>query len=297
MNPTRRPRRSALYMPGSHQRALKKARTLASDVVIFDLEDAVAPEEKPDARQAIRTALATGDYGGRELVIRANGIDTPWWRDDMDFIAGESAVSAVVLPKVESAQTLATVESYLSEKSAGARLELWPMLETPAGIAAVRAIASASERISCLVMGTQDLTKAMRTPTQKGRLGLLHVLSECVLAARLHGLDILDGVHADFRDDVGLKSVCLQGKGLGFDGKTLIHPSQITITNEIFGPDETEVARARAVVAAWAARPAGAGVIQLEGRMIESLHAEDARDLVAFAEAVEALERNIEATA
>ena len=201
-------------------------------MLIFDLEDAVAPEAKSGAREAIGAALQTGGYGNRELVIRANGVDTQWWRDDLDFIASESSVSAVVLPKVESAETVAPAASYLTEKGASDRLALWPMLETPAGVAAARAIASASDRVSCLVMGTQDLTKALRIPTQRGRLGLLHALSECVLAARLHNLDILDGVHADLQDSAGLKSVCVQGRGLGFDGKTLIHPNQVAIANE-----------------------------------------------------------------
>lgn len=287
-NPThRRPRRSALYMPGVNARALEKARTLAADVLIFDLEDAVAPDAKAQARTTIQAAMEAGGYGRREVVLRINGPDTEWWQADVALAASLPALSGVMLPKVETAGTVSRVADALADADKRG-LTLWPMIETPNGIASVRDIACASPQVTCLVLGTQDLMKAMRIPPDRGRLGLLSALSECVLAARLAGLDILDGVHPDFRDAVALRSVCIQGRGLGFDGKTLIHPNQVDIANEVFGPDADEVETARNMVAAWDARPAGAGVIQWEGRMVEALHVDEARELVAFAEAITA---------
>lgn len=282
---TPRPRRSALYMPGSNARALEKARTLDADVVILDLEDAVAPEAKPAARQAVVQALMQGGYGEREVVVRINALDTPWGAEDLVAVAGSKA-DAVLLPKVEDGRQLRETLRRL-DQAGGTRLPAWVMAELPSAVLAVESIASLAPRVAVIVMGTADLARAMRLPADPQRLGLLPALSGCVLAARAQGLDILDGIFTDFRDEQGLRAACRQGKALGFDGKTLIHPSQTGAANEIFGVSDEEAAAAARVIAAWeAAAATGQGIAVLDGRMVERLHAEEARRLLGLREAI-----------
>jgi citrate lyase subunit beta/citryl-CoA lyase len=278
-------RRSALYMPGSNARALDKARRLDADVLIMDLEDAVAPEAKPSARQAVMQAVAQGGYGDREVVIRINGLDTPWGADDLAAAAGSKA-DAVLLPKIEAGPQLRETIHRL-DQAGGTQLPVWVMAELPQAVLAVDAIASLAPRVAVIVMGTADLARALRLPADPQRLGLLSALSRCVLAARAQGLDILDGIFTDFRDEQGLRAACQQGKALGFDGKTLIHPSQTGAANEIFGVTDDEAAAAAKVVAAWdAAAAKGQGIAVLDGRMVERLHAEEARRVLALRESI-----------
>jgi citrate lyase subunit beta/citryl-CoA lyase len=280
-----RPRRSVLFMPASNARALDKARTLPADVLIFDLEDAVAPEAKPEAR-AMACAAAGGGYGRREVVVRVNGLDTPWGADDLDAVASSGA-DAVLLPKVESPDAVARALDRLGAAGAPETLALWCMIETPLGVLRAEAIAAASPRVGALVVGTSDLAKDLRARPRRDRLPLLLSLQLVVLAARAHGRVVLDGVHLDLGDDEGLVAACRQGRELGFDGKTLIHPRQIGPANEAFMPSAAEVARARRVIAAHEkAIAAGLGVVVLDGQLVENLHAEEACRVVALADAI-----------
>ncbi len=287
---TIRPRRSALYMPGSNLRALEKARTLDADVVIFDLEDAVAPSQKETARAQVMAAITAGGYGRRELVIRINGLSTPWGRDDL-MAAGDSGAHAVLLPKVASPGDITRAAHELNESGVSETLRLWAMMETPMAILSAESILRTAidpmTRLDCLVMGTNDLAKDMRARLTRGRAGMLPLLALCVTAARAYGLDILDGVFGDLQDEVGLRAECEQGRDLGMDGKTLIHPGQLAAANEIFGPSAEEIAWARKVVDAFA-QPAAkdAGVIALEGKMVERLHEVMARRTLAIVEAL-----------
>ena len=287
---TIRPRRSALYMPGSNLRALEKARTLDADVVIFDLEDAVAPSQKETARAQVMAAITAGGYGRRELVIRINGLSTPWGRDDL-MAAGDSGAHAVLLPKVASPGDITRAAHELNESGVSETLRLWAMMETPMAILSAETILRTAidpmTRLDCLVMGTNDLAKDMRARLTRGRAGMLPLLALCVTAARAYGLDILDGVFGDLQDEVGLRAECEQGRDLGMDGKTLIHPGQLAAANEIFGPSAEEIAWARKVVDAFA-QPAAkdAGVIALEGKMVERLHEVMARRTLAIVEAL-----------
>ena len=277
-------RRSALYIPGSNPRALHKARSLDADILIMDLEDAVAPDVKVEARLAVTQAIAGGGYGRREVVIRVNGLDTPWGADDLAAAAGSQA-SAVLLPKTEGALELREALR-LFDHLGGSRLPAWVMAETPQAVLAMDAIASLAPRVTVIVMGTADLAKALRVPADALRTGLTQALSHCVLAARARGLDILDGIFTDLRDEPGFRETCRQGRVLGFDGKTLIHPAQIAAANEIFGVSDSQAADAARIVAAWeSAAAAGKGIAVLDGRMIERLHAEEARRLLALHEA------------
>jgi citrate lyase subunit beta / citryl-CoA lyase len=269
-----RPRRSALYMPGANARAMEKARGLACDVVILDLEDAVAPAAKAEARRLVAAALAAGGFGRREVVVRVNGPQTPWGPDDL-AMAEASACDAILLPKAESAPALRSAKP------------LWCMVETPLGVLRAEAIAAA-EGVECLVMGTSDLTKDLRARHAADRLPMLASLSLCLLAARAHGRAILDGVHLDLADAQGFERACVQGRELGFDGKTLIHPSQIAAANAAFGPSAGEVEQARRVVGAFEqAEREGRGVAVLDGRLVENLHVAEARRTLALAEALE----------
>jgi citrate lyase subunit beta/citryl-CoA lyase len=283
-----RPRRSVLFMPGSNARALEKARTLPADALIFDLEDAVAPAQKPEARGRIAATLASGGYGRRELVVRVNALATQWAKDDL-AAAAQMKADAVLLPKVESAETVRRAEAALA--AAGApTLALWCMLETPLGILHAEAIAAASPRLAALVMGTADLAKDLRAQETPGRQPLLTALSLGLLAARAYGLAALDGIHPDVADEEGFARSCRDGRALGFDGKTLIHPKTIAVANAVFAPSEDELAWARRVIAAHAdAVAAGQGVTVLEGRLVERLHVEDAQRIVALADAIAAL--------
>ena len=285
---TIRPRRSALYMPGSNARAIEKAKTLAADVVVFDLEDAVAPDMKAQAREQVCTAVQTGGYGRRELVIRINALDTPWGEADL-AAAVAAAPDAILLPKVSSAQALAAVG--LGRLGAAERTRIWAMIETPLAILQVEAIASAARdpdtRLDCLVMGTNDLAKDTRARLLPGRAAMLPWLMTALAAARAHGINILDGVYNSLSDADGFRAECEQGRDCGFDGKTLIHPDQIAAANAIFAPSPDEVDSARAIVAAFEQpENAGKGAINLNGRMVERLHAEMAKRVLALAQAI-----------
>ncbi len=289
---TIRPRRSALYMPGSNARALEKAREIAADVLILDLEDAVAPEAKATARVQVCAAVQAGGYGRRELVIRVNGAGTPWFAEDL-AAAAAARPAAILIPKVSSPETLHDVGGRLAGLRADPATAVWAMIETPLAILDVERIARAAgepaTRLACLVMGTNDLAKETRARFVPGRATMLPWLASALLAARAHGIDILDGVYNDIRDEAGFQAECEQGRDLGFDGKTLIHPAQVGPANAIFAPDAAELARARAVIAAFdLPENAGKGAIQLDGRMVELLHAEMARRTVALADAIAA---------
>ncbi|MFG2224543.1 HpcH/HpaI aldolase/citrate lyase family protein [Streptomyces sp. NPDC048644] len=283
---TLRPRRSVLYMPGANARALEKARSLPADALILDLEDAVAPDAKDEARQRVAAAAASGDYGHREVTIRVNGPGTAWHADDLRA-AAEAGPDAVVVPKVESAATVRDVERALEAAGAPDRTAIWAMVETPRAMLDARAVAAASERLTVLVMGTNDLAKELHAEHVPGRAPLLTGLSLALLAARESGKAILDGVYNDVRDLAGFEAECVQGRQWGFDGKTLIHPAQVGPCNEVFAPSPEQVAHSRRIIDAFdeAARE-GRGVVTVDGRMIENLHVEDARRILALAEAV-----------
>jgi citrate lyase subunit beta/citryl-CoA lyase len=278
------PRRSVLYVPGNNARALEKARTLAADALILDLEDAVSPAAKAAARQA--ACAAAGTYAGREAVIRVNGLDTPWGADDL-IGAAVSGADAVLLPKIDDAQGLQAAARLLRQSSAPKDLALWVMAETPAAILNIAEITRADPALAVIVMGTSDLGKALRLPPDPLRSGLQAALGGCLLAARAAGLDILDGVFGELDNEAGFKEACLQGKALGFDGKTLIHPRQIAAANDIFGVSEAELTRAGRIVTAWEKAAAdGQGIAVVDGQMIESLHVEEARRLLALHAAI-----------
>jgi citrate lyase subunit beta / citryl-CoA lyase len=284
-----RPRRSVLFMPGSNPRAMAKGRDLAADVLIFDLEDAVAPDAKPQAREQIAAALAAGGYGGREIVLRVNALTTPWARADLQSAAA-LPLDAVLLPKVEDAATVHQAEAVLAAAGAPQDLALWCMLETPLGILHAEAIAASSPRLAAVMMGTADLAKDLRAASTPDRQPLQVALSLGLLAARAYGLAAIDGIHPELADEEGFAAACDQGRALGFDGKTLIHPKTIAVANAIFAPSATELAWAHRVIAAHAeAEAAGRGVTLLDGRLIERLHVEEARHTVAMDAAIAAL--------
>jgi len=286
---TLRPRRSMLFMPGSNARALDKARGLPADGLIFDLEDAVPPARKEAARAAVAGALAEGGYGGRELVLRSNPLDGPWGRADL-AAAAQMPIDALLLPKVETPAAVQKAAALLDELGAPPGLSLWCMLETPLGILFAREIAAAAPRLAALVVGTSDLAKELDALPGKDRLPLLPALGIAVLAARAFGLAVLDGVHLDLDDEAGFAAGCRQGRELGFDGKTLIHPKQIAAANEAFAPSSEEISAARRIIAAYAeASAAGQGVVVVDGRLVEALHVENARRRIALAEAIERL--------
>lgn len=278
-------RRSALYIPGNNARALEKAASLAADVVLMDLEDAVAPPDKSLAREGILEALRLHDYGDREVVVRINDVRSDEGQADIHALAVQESVSALLLPKVESADTIQHAHHLLREHG-GRTMQLWAMIETPRGVMQVDSIAAADDSLAVLVMGTNDLAKAMRVPQTPGREGFAYALSRCVLAARCHGLDILDGVHVHLDDEQGLVSACEQGVTLGFDGKTLIHPKQLPAANRIFAPSPAVVEAAKAMVSAWDAAGGNPGVMVIDGRLVEALHVEEARRTLALAECI-----------
>jgi len=275
-------------MPGSNARVLDKARALPADVLILDLEDAVHPGAKAEARRLVRGELGRGGYGARELVVRVNGVRTPWGADDLEMAAASGA-DAVLVPKVESAEALREAADRLAAAGAPPQQALWAMIETPGGVLAAAEIAAAAPRLRCLVAGTSDLVKDLRARHTPLRLEVLVSLSLVVLAARARGLAALDGVHLDLADDAGFEASCRQGVDLGFDGKTLIHPRTIEAANRIFGPSPEAVARARRVIDAHeAALSRGEGVAVVEGRLVEALHVEEAERTVALVAAIEA---------
>ncbi len=280
-----RPRRSVLYMPAANERALEKAKTLPADAIIFDLEDAVAPDAKDTARDQAVAAATSGEYGNRELTIRCNGLDTPWGADDI-AAAGAAGPAAVVIPKVANASHVGQIADALEAAGAPDHTNIWAMVETPEAIFAAREIA-AHDRVNVLVMGTNDLAKELRAGLVPGRHPLLPHLATALLAAREAGKVILDGVYNDIKNIDGFAAECRQGAGLGFDGKTLIHPGQVAITNEVWAPDEEEIEYAKRVIEAFAAAEAdGRGVVTVDGRMIENLHVDNARRTLAVADAI-----------
>lgn len=285
-----RPRRSVLYMPGSNARALEKGRTLPADALIIDLEDSVAPDAKLDARQQIVAALGEGGYGRRELVIRVNALTTPWGFDDIATIAGTGA-DVILIPKVDSAEAVHQAANIMDEAGAPEGMKIWCMMETPRAILHAEEIADAHPRMAAFVMGTSDLAKDLGAAHTEMRLPFMTTLNLCVLAARAAGLAVLDGVHLDLNDDDGFRASCVQGRELGFDGKTLIHPKTIAAANEVFGPSEDELAWSRKIIDAHAgALKEGKGVVVVEGKLVENLHVESAKQLVAMAEAITVLE-------
>ena len=286
-----RPRRSVLYMPGSNARAIEKARTLPADGVILDLEDAVAPEAKEQARQQVADAVKAGGFGGREVFIRVNGIDSPWHADDLNA-AAHAGPDGILVPKVGRVETLERVGQRLLDMKCDLKTRIWAMIETPEAIFNINALAATAHdsetRLAGFVMGTNDLAKETRARLLPGRAPMMPWLTTCVLAAREYGIDILDGVYNDMSDTEGFAQECAQARDFGFDGKTLIHPNQIEPCNAVFSPAPDEVALARKMIAAFD-RPENKdkGVVQIDGRMVERMHAEMARRTVAIAEAIE----------
>ena len=287
-----RPRRSVLYMPGSNARAIEKARTLAADAVILDLEDSVAPDAKAAARRQVTDAVSAGGFGAREVIVRINGLDTQWWLDDLNAV-GKAKPDAVLVPKVSSPNHLEDVAERLVDISADQKIRVWAMMETPLAMLNARDIAAAATdvetRLAAFVMGTNDLAKETRAKIAPGRAAMLPWLMNCVAAARAFGLDILDGVYNDLADAEGFSRECAQARDMGFDGKTLIHPNQINPCNAAFSPSAEDVAHAKNIIAAFELpENRDKGVVQLDGRMIERLHADMARRTVAIAQAIEA---------
>lgn len=287
-----RPRRSLLFVPGVNARAIDKARALPADGVIFDLEDSVAPQSKPDARAAIGAALKQGGYGRRERAIRLNALDTRYWADDIAF-AARSGADAIVVPKVSSPQDIAAIAGAMKQHGAPPALQLWAMIESAKGLLHAGEIAAQAAPVTPLklfILGTNDIARETRARMVKGRAPMLGWISNCVLAARAHGLAILDSVYNDIADAEGFRTECEQGRDLGMDGKTVIHPGQIGPANETFAPPPDEIAQARAIAAAFALpENAGKGVIALDGRMVERLHLEMAQRTLVMAEAIEQL--------
>jgi citrate lyase subunit beta/citryl-CoA lyase len=285
-----RPRRSVLYMPGANERAVEKAKALAADAIIFDLEDATAPDAKVEARGRVCAAVASGEYGHRELTIRVNGLDTEWHADDLRA-AAEAGPAAVVVPKIGSVADVAAIEKGLEAAGAPDHTAIWAMVETPVAMLHAEEIAAASERLTVLVMGTNDLAKELHAEHVPGRQPLLTGLGLCLLAARATGKVILDGVYNDIKDEAGFEAECVQGRQLGFDGKTLIHPSQLEPANRVWAPAAEAVDDARALIATFEAAVAeGKGVVTHNGRMVENMHVDNARRLIALAEAIASLE-------
>ena len=287
---TIRPRRSVLYMPGSNARALEKAKTMPADGIILDLEDSVAPDAKEAARKQVADAVKAGSFGAREVFIRVNGVDTPWHADDLST-AAHAAPDAILIPKVSDADTLELVGRRLLDMHIDHKVRVWAMIETPLAIFSVLSIAAeardSESRLSGFVMGTNDLAKDTRARLVPGRAPMLAWLSTCVAAARIHGIDILDGVYNDLGNEKGFAAECAQGAELGFDGKTLIHPDQIAACNKAFSPSAEEVAQARKMIAAFdLPENKDKGVVAIDGRMVERLHADMARRTVMIAEAI-----------
>ncbi len=293
MAPTLRPRRSALYLPGNNGRALQKGKTLPADVLIFDLEDAVGPDAKAHSRTKVCdtiSASTAGSYRPREIVVRINGLGTDWHDDDLDAVAG-SAADGVLVPKVETGEEVQALAAALDTLDAPESLRLWAMIETPRALLRVEEIASASDRLAVLVVGTNDLVNDLHGLHVPGRAPVVPALALAVLGARAAGKAVLDGVFNAITDEAGFRAEAQQGREMGFDGKTLIHPSQVAPANELFGPSEKQLADARKIVSAYEeAQAAGESVITVDGRMIESLHVRDAQRILALADLISELE-------
>ncbi len=281
------PLRSVLYMPSSNERALEKAKAIACDGLILDLEDAVAPDAKPAARESAAAAASSGDYGRRTVTIRVNGIGTEWHDDDI-VAASQAGPAGIVVPKVNSADEVRSLVAAMERAGAPDHTRLWAMVETPEAIFNVRDLAAASDRLAVLVMGTNDLVKELYAEHVPGRAPLLTSLSLSLLAARAAGIAILDGVYNDVKDEEGFLAECEQGRQLGFDGKTLIHPGQVVPANEQFAPSERAVEDARGILEAWESGK-GSGVVTYHNKMVENLHVESAQRTLSIHEAIQAL--------
>lgn len=287
MTEVSRPRRSVLYMPGANARALEKAASLPADALILDTEDSVAPNAKAEARDQVAEAASSGRYGKREVVIRVNGLDTEWFSDDIAS-AAKAGPDAVVVPKVNSTDDVAAIERALEAGGAPDSTKIWAMLETPQAMVNAVDIATSSERLTVLVMGTNDLAKELRAGLVEGRHPLLWGLGQCVTAARFGGKVILDGVYNDIKNEAGFAAECRQGAEMGFDGKTLIHPSQLEPCNDAFSPSESEIELSKRIIDAFTeAEAEGRGVVTVDGKMIENLHVDNARRALAIAAAIE----------
>lgn len=295
MAPTLRPRRSALYLPGNKSRALEKGRTLPADVLILDLEDAVGPDAKAESRTTVCEAVSSGSFRPREVVVRINGLDTDWHHDDLAAVACSPA-DGVLVPKIETAQQVQQLVGAMDALGAAESLQLWVMVETPRAFLRIEEIASASDRLAALVVGTNDLVNELHGLHVPGRGPVVPALSLAVLGARAAGKAVLDGVFNDITDEDGFAAEARQGREMGFDGKTLIHPSQITPANDTFGPSEKELVHARKVVSAYEeAQAAGRSVTTVDGRMIENLHVRDAQRILALADLISGLEGAVSA--
>ncbi len=285
-----RPRRSVLYMPGANTRAMEKGRTLPADVLIFDLEDSVAPDLKATARQNIVDAVKQGGYGKREIVVRANTLSTPWGHEDVTTLANCGA-DALLIPKVESADTVRQVEMLMEAAGAPDHMAIWCMIESPRGVLRAEEIADSSPRMGALIMGTADLGKELRAADTLDRIPFLTSLQLCVLAARAAGISILDAVFFDLNDDAGFEQACKLGKDLGFDGKTLIHPKTIAVANSVFAPSDAEIAWSKKIMVAHeAALKEGKGIVLVDGKLVENLHIVTAERMVAMADVIKDLE-------
>jgi citrate lyase subunit beta / citryl-CoA lyase len=287
---TIRPRRSVLYMPGSNARAIEKARTLPADAVILDLEDSVAPEAKAAARQQVIDAVKAGGFGAREVIVRVNGLDTPWHVDDVTA-AAHAAPDAILVPKISTPQQLEAIGQRLLDMRADLRTRIWAMIETPIAIFNILSLAKEADdsesRLDAFVMGTNDLAKDTRARIVPGRAPMVPWLMQCIAAVRVYGIDIIDGVYNDLGNAEGFARECGEARDMGFDGKTLIHPNQIEACNAAFSPSAEEVAQAQKIIAAFdLPENRNKGVVQLDGRMVERLHAEMARRTVAIAQAI-----------
>jgi citrate lyase subunit beta/citryl-CoA lyase len=288
-----RPRRSPLFMPGSNARALEKARNLPADVIILDLEDSVAPEAKGLARDQIAQAIAAKGFGKREVWVRTNSLDTPWWADD-SAMAGNARPDGILVPKVSSVEDLKAIGDRLSAINADPSIKVWAMIETARAVLDADRLAGASRdpktRLAGFVFGPNDIARETRIRMMPGRAAMLPMITHCILAARAHGLEIFDGPYSDFSNVDGFGQECAQGRDLGFDGKTLIHPGQIEACNAIFTPPAEEVAHARKIIAAFEQpENASRGAIRLDGQMVERLHADMARRTIAIADAIAAM--------
>src|SRR6201747_2289679 len=288
-----RPRRSLLFMPGSNARALEKARVLPADGIILDLEDSVAPDAKAVARDQIALAIAAKGFGKREVLIRINPLDSPWWIDDI-AMAGKARPDGILVPKISSVEDLSAIADRLSDVGADMSIRVWAMIETARGVLHAEELAASSRdsemRLAGFVFGPNDISRETRIRMQPGRAAMLPMITHCILATRLHGLEILDGPYSDFSNVDGFGQECAQGRDLGFDGKTLIHPGQIEACNAIFTPPAEEVEQARRIIRAFELpENASRGAIRLDGQMVERLHAEMARRTIAIADAIAAM--------
>lgn len=289
---TIRPRRSVLYMPGSNARAIEKAKTLPVDGIILDLEDAVAPETKEQARQQVADAVKAGGYGSREVFIRVNGLDTPWHADDL-AAAAHAGPDAILIPKISTVEQLEMIGQRLLDMKTDLKTRVWAMIETPMALFNIQALAAEAHdsetRLAGFVLGTNDLAKETRARLVPGRAPMVSWLSMCVLAAHAHGIDVLDGVYNDIGNVEGFVQECTQAQEMGFDGKTLIHPNQVAPCNAAFSPSAEEVVQAKKLIAAFdQPQNKGKGVVQIDGRMVERMHADIARRTVAIADAIAA---------